>query len=190
VDPVAGMLNYGRAAARRAGVTNIDWRRGDSSRLAALDLGTPDAAVFAASFHWTDRVAVLTDLDRLLATDGAVVVINDVLDEHPDWVHAITELRERYLGPRQAFSAVSHRAVLESSPFSVVEAETLTWSRELSVEQVVGLQFSYSFSNPALFGDRSESFARDVRDAVRALYPTGEVTEDIAVEVLISRRSR
>ncbi len=89
---------------RRPGAGNITWLEGDSSQIAALAGPGADLAVFAASFHWTDRPAVLVALDGVLAPDGRVIVINDVLGdrEEPDWVHAIARIRARYLGAQRA----------------------------------------------------------------------------------------
>jgi ubiquinone/menaquinone biosynthesis C-methylase UbiE len=67
IDPVPEMLARGRQAAQAAAAGNIAWLKGDSSRIAALARPGADLAVFAASFHWTDRPAVLAALDRLLA---------------------------------------------------------------------------------------------------------------------------
>jgi SAM-dependent methyltransferase len=194
IDPLPGMLADGRGAAERAGVTNIDWRRGDSATLSEMDVAGARLAVFALSFHWVDRPAVLRTLDRLLGPDGAAVVINDALGEdgQPDWADAIKEIRIRYLGPRPRPDQPweSHRAVLEASPFPEVETARFSWSRELSVNEVVGLQFSFSISEPARFGDRADAFAADVRAAVLALHPSGTVTEPNAVDVHIARRSK
>ncbi|HEY1573324.1 MAG TPA: class I SAM-dependent methyltransferase [Pseudonocardiaceae bacterium] len=197
VDPLAEMLRYARAAASRAGVDNIDWRQADSSRLAELDVSGAVAAVFAASFHWTDRPAVARTLNRLLAPGGAIVVITDGLahDDQPDWVHTIAAIRRRYLGPRRLAGSGPwtppprrHTEVLRDSPFSVVEAVPWSWERRLTVDEVVGLQFSYSFSTPALFGDRAGAFAADVRAAVLAAHPGGSVVEPNSVDVVIARR--
>ena len=43
-------------------------------------------------------------------------------------------------------------------------------------------------STPALLGDRTPAFTRDVRAAVLDLYPAGVVTEPFRVEVLIAAR--
>ncbi len=197
IDPVEEMLAYGRKAALLAGVSNISWLRGDSGQLAELVRPGARAAVFAASFHWTDRAAVVRVLDSLLAQDGSVVVINDVLDdcEEPDWAVAIAAIRSRYLGAqRRAGSGVyaapgpDHREVLSDSAFSVIDARVWSWTRELTVTEVVGLQFSYSFSTPALFGDQAGEFGEDVRAAVLELHPSGVVIEPFRVEVLIARR--
>jgi ubiquinone/menaquinone biosynthesis C-methylase UbiE len=197
IDPVADMLTHGRDLAQAVGVQNISWRHGDSSQLSALVEPGARLAVFAASFHWTDRAAVIAAMDDLLHQDGRIVVINDVLadSEQPEWDGAIGAIRSRYLGAqRRAGSGLysspgpSHREVLSNSAFSAVSSETWSWTRELTVAEVVGLQFSYSFSTPAQFGDRAEDFARDVRDAVLALHPSGVVTEPFRVEVLVASR--
>jgi ubiquinone/menaquinone biosynthesis C-methylase UbiE len=192
IDPVPGMLARGRQAAHAAGADNIAWLEGDSSQIAALAGPGADLAVFAASFHWTDRPAVLAVLDEVLAPDGAVVVINDVLgdSEQPDWEYAIARIRARYLGDRQAAGTgiYSHHDVLANSAFCAVDTLTWSWSRQLTVEEVTGLQLSYSFSTPALLGDDAPAFSRDVRAAVLDLYPAGVVTEPFRVEVLIATR--
>jgi SAM-dependent methyltransferase len=193
IDPVPGMLARGRQAAQAAGAGNITWLEGDSSHIAALAGPGADLAVFAASFHWTDRPAVLAVLDEILAPGGVVVVVNDVLgdSEQPDWVYVIARIRARYLGdqPRGGAGLYSHRDVLANSAFCAVDTLTWSWSRQLTVEEVTGLQLSYSFSTPALLGGNTPAFSRDVRAAVLDLHPAGVVTEPLRVEVLIAARS-
>jgi SAM-dependent methyltransferase len=192
IDPVAGMLVRGRQAAEAAGARNITWLLGDSSQIAALAGPGADLATFAASFHWTNRAAVLAALDGVLAPGGAVVVINDVLgdSEQPDCVHAIARVRARYLGDRDLAGTgiYSHSDALARSAFCMVETLTWSWSRQLTVEEVTGLQLSYSFSAPALLGGNVTAFSRDVSAAVLDLYPEGVVTEPFRVEVLIASR--
>ena len=150
--------------------------------------------MFAASFHWTDRAAVVRTLGRLLEPGGAIVVVKDALTDadQPDWVRAIDAIRTRYVGPHlpalPPHFGRSHHDVLAGSPFSVVETLHWSWRRELTVEQIVGLQFSYSFSSPVRFGDRAAAFADDVRAAVLARHPSGTVVEPVRLDVLIARR--
>jgi ubiquinone/menaquinone biosynthesis C-methylase UbiE len=94
-----------RSAAKRRWRTwapIITWLEGDSSQVATLGGPGADLAAFAASFHWTDRPAVLAALDGVLTPGGTVVIINDILgdSEKPGWVHAIARIRARYLGAR------------------------------------------------------------------------------------------
>ncbi len=192
IDPVADMLARGREAAQAAGAGNITWLQGDSSQIAALAGPGADLAVFAASFHWTDRAVVLAALDGVLAPGGYVVVVNDILgdSEEPDWVRAIARIRARYLGTRRraGMDVYRHRDVLASSAFRAVDTLTWSWSRQLTVEEVTGLQLSYSFSTPTLLGDSARAFSSDVRAAVLGLHRAGVVTEPLRVEVLIAAR--
>jgi hypothetical protein len=87
-------------------------------------------------------------------------------------VHAIARIRARYLGARRAGMGIySHCEVLANSAFCAVDTLTWSWSRQLTVEEVTGLQLSYSFSTPALLGDKARAFSSDVRAAVLGLYP-------------------
>jgi ubiquinone/menaquinone biosynthesis C-methylase UbiE len=199
VDPVPQMLALGRQTAQAAGTHNVTWRLGDAGDLETLVAPGARAATFAASFHWTDRPAVVRSLDRLLDAEGSIVVIDDVLSdaEDPDWVRAMTDLRRSYLGDTHQDSTdpyrnapESHHTVLRRSAFSNVDRLTWQWSRELTVAQAVGLQFTYSFSTPAMFGDRAAAFARDAQAAILAIYPGGRVTEQFRMEVLIAARPR
>ncbi|HEV7204762.1 MAG TPA: class I SAM-dependent methyltransferase [Jatrophihabitans sp.] len=192
IDPVAEMLDAGRAAA--AGVGNIVWELGDATDLERLVPPGTRAATFAASFHWTDRAAVTRALDRVLAADGSIVVINSTLDdeEDPDWAEAVNEVRRGYLGDdvtetyRKA--PETHRRVLAASAFSNLDSVTWEWTRDLTVDAAVGLQFTYSFSTPELFGDRAAAFAAEAREAILALHPDGLVIEPFRMEVLIAAR--
>lgn len=195
IDPVAGMLAHGREAARAARLANISWLRGDSTQLPELVEPGARMAAFAASFHWTDRAAVLGALDEILAPGASIVIIGDDLDdsEQPDWCHAIADIRSRYRGLEPAPGALtrlpeSHWDVLERSPFACVRASTWSWTRQLNVDEVIGLQLTYSFSTPALLGKRVGEFCDEVRDAVLTLHPHGLVTEPFRADVLIACR--
>jgi len=197
IDPVDGMLLLGRQAAAAAGLTNIEWLRGDSGQLDRLIPAGTHVACFAASFHWMDRAAVARTLDRLLAPTGAIVTINEILedDEQPAWARAADEVRRTYLGDDfeaavQSFTrpALDHRSVLAASEFCDVESVVWEWKRNLTAEEAVGLQFTYSVSTPERLGDRAAEFARDVHAAVRAAQPDGVFVEPFRVEVLIARR--
>jgi ubiquinone/menaquinone biosynthesis C-methylase UbiE len=197
VDPLDGMLAAGRARALAHGLTNISWRLGDADAIESLVPPGADLATFAASFHWTDRAEVLRSLDRMLGPGAHVVTINDDLDAaaEPDWVHAANRLRDEFLGSNYTAGTdqwrnapVSHRQIIEASPFAEVQELHWEWERQLTVDAAVGLQFTYSYSTPAVFGPRAAEFASQARAAILALYPGGTVTEPFRMEVLIARR--
>ncbi|GHE10965.1 hypothetical protein [Streptomyces alanosinicus] len=107
-----------------------------------------------------DRDQTLRDLDQLVEPNGAVVLASGGAPgdlEPAPWLQAIVNVRTRYLGPeRRAGSGTyshpkeRHQDVLARSPFSNVE--TARWDRTVTrtLDEVIGLQFSYSYSSPAI----------------------------------------
>src|SRR5262249_48708857 len=148
--------------------------------------------------HWTDRADVLRRLDRMLGPGAHVVTINDDLDAagEPDWVHAVSRLRDEFLGSDHTAGTdqwrnapISHRQIIEASPFAEVQNLYWEWERQLTVDEAVGLQFTYSYSTPAVFGARAAEFASLARATILALHPDGTVTEPFRVEVLVASRA-
>ncbi len=198
VDPEPTMLEEGAKLAAEAGIDNVDWRRGDSTMIADLSLPALDLATMGASFHWMDRDQVLRDLDALITADGAVVVVSGGApgdSKPPDWAQTVIDIRTRYLGAeRRAGSGTythpeeRHAAVLRRSAFNQVETATWTWEIERTLDDVIGLQFSYSFSAPALLGDRKPAFEQDLRNALTRTHPDGRFLELVRTEAITARR--
>jgi ubiquinone/menaquinone biosynthesis C-methylase UbiE len=198
VDPEPAMVDEGRRLAAERSVHNIQWRRGDSYRLEALNLPTLDVVTMGASFHWMDRHAVLRILDRLVLPNGGVVVASGGTPGSgtpPPWDELIGAVRAKWLGPhRRAGSgtythpAERHEDVLRQSPFS--HLATMGWTREISrdLDSLVCSQFSYSYSAPVLLGENMGAFEADLRRVLMESYPCGIFTETVRTEVIIATR--
>ncbi len=198
IDPEPGMLAEGRKLADAAAITNITWLQGDSTTLHTLDLGQVLLTVMGAAFHWTDRDQLLKDLDHLIAPGGAFVLASggapgDV--EPAPWLEVIAEVRTHYLGAeRRAGSGTynhpkeRHQDVVARSSFSNIEIAR--WDRTLTrtLDEVVGLQFSYSYSSPAQLGDQKDAFERDLRKALTFYNPEGCFDELIRTEAIVATR--
>jgi ubiquinone/menaquinone biosynthesis C-methylase UbiE len=198
VDPQPAMLDEGRAAAETARITNVTWIEGSSLTLAQRPVGTVDLVCMGQSFHWMDRPALLEALDALVAPGGGVVIASG---PHPDevtpppWQAVIDAVRVRYLGPvRRAGSGTythpseRHLEILARSPFAAVETNTWSQTVHRDLDQVIGLQLSYSYSSPALLGERQAAFAADLKAALKEANPSGDFTEDLDTESLIAIR--
>ncbi|MET7952226.1 class I SAM-dependent methyltransferase [Micromonospora sp. NPDC005324] len=200
VDPEPGMLQEGRALAEAQRTGNITWLLGDSTTLPAMNIGTVLLTVMGASFHWTDRHQTLRDLEKIIEPAGAVVLDSggapgDI--EPAPWTDAITEVRTRYLGPgRRAGSGTyqhppeRHQDVLARSTFRHFEIHT--WDRTVTrtLDEVIGLQFSYSYSSPAQLGPDKAAFEADLRDSLIKYSPTGLFDELVRTEVIIGTRTQ
>ncbi|WP_280426388.1 class I SAM-dependent methyltransferase [Nocardia carnea] len=202
VDPDRDMLTEGQHSA--ADTTNIKWLRGDSDHLDALGLPPLDLVTMGKSFHWTDRPTLLAELDTRIRPHGAVVVVTAALHDDattPPWDDIVRPLRESYLGPRRRAgedatyqhyqrSEETHIHVLARSPFHHIDTLRWQWSIERDIDSIIGLQFSFSYSNPAQFGseERCTAFAEELRTALLSRYPTGTATEPLTIEALIATR--
>lgn len=198
VDPEPGMLDEGRKIAAEQDITNIDWRQGDSTTLLSMGLEPVLLTVMGAAFHWMDRDQTLRDLDQLITPNGSVVLASGGAPgelEPAPWLQVIADVRTRYLGPeRRAGSGTyshpkeRHQDVLARSPFSNVE--TARWDRTVTrtLDEVIGLQFSYSYSSPAQIGDHKDAFERDLRQALIEFNPDGVFDEVVRTEAIIATR--
>lgn len=198
VDPAPGMLEQGRLLADERGVPNIRWQQGDSSNLHALNLPPLDLVVMAKSFHWMDRSQVLADLEKLTTPQAGVVILSagrPGTTPLPDWAAVVAGVRASYLGTvRRAGRGVypepqeSYQDTLERSPFAAVTVVPFDQLVVRSLDELVGLQYSNSYSTPAQLGSRREAFERDLRRALTAFDPSGRYEETIHTEALIATR--
>jgi SAM-dependent methyltransferase len=206
VDPDAGMLVEATAAARRAGVGNVAWRRLAAEDLPA-GLGPVQLVTFAQSFHWMDRPRVAGIVHELLVAGGACVNVSATTHRGDDSMDplprprppyaAIDALVTRYLGPvrragrglrgdppgpAETDAAFRRAGFLPSRQVEVPRGEII----ERSVDQVVAATFSLSSSTPGLLGDHRAAFEHELRRLLAAESDDGRFDErerDLAFEV-------
>ncbi|MER5757688.1 class I SAM-dependent methyltransferase [Streptomyces sp. NPDC002082] len=198
VDPEPGMLAEGTRLARERHAPNIQWRRGDSTTITRMDLPPQDLCVMAKAFHWMNRPQVLADLDQLITEHGGVVVASagpPGTTTLPNWADVIADVRTAYLGPaRRAGNGFypkpvdSFRETLEHSPFPYVCVTAFEQHVSRTVDELVGIQFSNSYSTTAQLGDRKDAFEADLRRALAEHSPDGLFHEQIHTEALIATR--
>ncbi|WP_188187153.1 class I SAM-dependent methyltransferase [Nonomuraea sp. SYSU D8015] len=191
VDPDEEMLAEGGRLA--ADAPNIRWLRGDSTTL--RELPPFDHVVMGRSFHWMDRRTVLAELDELLPPDGVVALVGPGRDPGEDpWEPVMRRVRAEFgLGEMTAtnsyqVSGEHHHDVLATSPFS--DLDSTEYERRLThdVDEVIGLQLSFSFSTPARLADRLTAFTETTRNALLQSNPSGRWEHVTVTEVLIARR--
>lgn len=153
--------------------------------------------VMGASFHWMNRDAVLISLDALVDGEGGVAVMSssDSSWRGGDWEETTRQVVAEFLGPlRRAGSSTyehpkdRHEVVLARSPFSLVDVRHFTMQRSLTIDEVVGLQLSMSFSSPRLLGERLKAFQDTLRKRLGDLNPSGVFDGELSFEVILARR--
>jgi SAM-dependent methyltransferase len=185
MDPEPDMLAEGRAAAERAGISNLEWLRGGSEDLAA-SLGRFRLVTMGNSFHWMDRQRTLERLYDLVTDGGGIAIVGHgaPIPAPPPtrWRRAINDVVRKYLGDRPLpWDQVElqpedlHQTYLKRSRFTDLtcwaESFDITWT----IDSMIGNLYSMSFCSRRLLGNRVEAFERDLRAAILDVEPTGQL---------------
>jgi len=185
IDPEPEMLAEGRAVTERAAVSNIEWRRGSSADLSPA-LGHFRLVTMGNSFHWMDRARTLDALYELVLADGGIAVVGEgaplVAPPPTPWRIAVNEVVRKYVGDRalpwdqSAYPPEGlHQTFIKRSRFielaEYVESFDVTWT----IDSMIGNLYSMSFCSRRILGDRVNAFERDLRAAILAVEPSGEL---------------
>jgi SAM-dependent methyltransferase len=197
VDADAEMLTEAARLAEGRHVYNVSWRHLRAEDLPA-DLPSMRLVTFAQSFHWMDRPRVAAAARDMLVAGGAVVHVHatthqgiesDVKLPHPRPPReAITQLVQRYLGPRRrAGQGVlspgtpgGEDAIYRAAGFTGPQRiEVPGWIIERTTEEVAASVYSLSGSAPHLFGDRLDRFDAELRTLLGEASATGWFSEQM-----------
>jgi SAM-dependent methyltransferase len=205
IDADRDMIATAAAAADRAGVTNVEWRRMRAEDLPA-GLGRFGLVTFAQSIHWLDRPRVAPAVRDMLEPGGACIHVHatthrgdasdDPLERPRPPYDEIDALVRTYLGParragrgmRSTVPAATIDAEMRAAGFTGPERFELATAEVVtrSADEVVAATFSLSGSTPHLFGAEVGRFEADLRALLRDAAPDGrfsERTRDIALDV-------
>jgi ubiquinone/menaquinone biosynthesis C-methylase UbiE len=194
LDPEPEMLAAATAKAKEAGVT-ADFRRGGAADLDP-GLGPFKLAVMGRSFHWMDRAATLSMLDKIILPEGGVALFHDAHPpvEENGWFKILCSLQDKF-GRAAASDAAERRGghrryepYLFASAFTQLDGLSVTIRRPLSVEEIIGRAFSMSVTAPERLGGRADAFATALNQALRELSPDGTFTEVAELVALLARR--
>ncbi|MFD4319012.1 class I SAM-dependent methyltransferase [Streptomyces sp. NPDC058548] len=198
VDPSSEMLATAKRRAAERGLL-VDWRRGTGESIAdEQGAAGVSGAVIADAFHWMDRPRVLRQLDRVVASGGFVAALcsHATGAPRPWWHDVVAAVRARYVGRVPAAGVGQdyvvpqgdHQALLRNSAFartSVIRAEHTV---RYTVEELVGVQFTYAYSSPALLGDQAGAFADDVANALLGVEPSGMFEAEVTAALILGWR--
>ena len=197
VDANPQMLDAAReAAAERMTRGKVRWRLGDAHNLDGL----PHVAgvTIGDAFHWFDRERVLSQLDRLVVPGGFIAVLMSFAagTAKPWWYTLADQVIHRHLGTArlagpggryQAPHGGDHEAVLRASPFNQLTVVRTDMAWRLSLEEVLGNQYTQAYSSPPVLGENLNAFDHDLRTALRAA-EHGVFTARVQPALIIAQR--
>jgi len=195
IDPDPDMVVHARRAATQLGLANVVVRQMRAEDVPA-DIAPLRAAIFGASFHWTDRTRVGDLIFDLLAPGGCLAILSPsgAHSGTSDWELAIRETLGRHLGSeRRAGGGIyrqgeRHEEALRRTRFRNTEVFDIPVREQWSVEQILGYLASTSYASRAVLGDRAAAFDDELRRSLAALASGAPFEKVIDYGVIIARR--
>jgi ubiquinone/menaquinone biosynthesis C-methylase UbiE len=195
IDPEPDMLREAERAARRDGFENVEWIRGSSTQLRALApaLGRFDLVAIGTAFHYMEPQATLSELQRI--APGAAVAV--AYNGSPMWLHSdpwakalrcVLESRLGQLGDAD-FTAEALQTAEETMRelgYGEIERWERTEAEVIDLDFIVGHILSAVSSDQIPPTQRSQ-FAQEVRSAIHAAAPAGQLVEAVPVRAVIGR---
>ncbi|MGI9605894.1 MAG: class I SAM-dependent methyltransferase [Acidimicrobiales bacterium] len=187
IDPEPDMVRVGQQIT--SGSAGVRWSLGADRDLAHLVSGRVDLVLIGNAFHFMDQPTLLHDLDRIMASDGVVVVCSSSIPvwlQQTDWSRALRSQLSAELNRAVSTSGApdhdSDLAVLHASPFPIVDIWTHRFEHRRAVESVVGEVVS------STSGQIDRVAAARISVALRPYSVDDTLPETVVTTALVARR--
>ncbi len=190
MDPEPDMLAQARRNAQAAGAQMI-FLQGGSQDL-AVGMGPFRLVVMGRSFHWMDRAATLSMLDKIVTREGGVALFHDAHPpvEENGWFKILCDVQARYHRKRRNGGHRRYEPFLFASAFTEIDTLSVTIRQPLTADDIIGRAFSMSASSPERLGAAREEFASTLSAALRELSPDGKFSEVAELVAVLARRPK
>jgi ubiquinone/menaquinone biosynthesis C-methylase UbiE len=190
MDPEPAMLDEARWRVQDARLA-ATFRQGGSQDLDG-GMGPFRLATLGRAFHWMDRAAALSQLDKIVVPDGGVALFHDAHPpvEENGWFKVLCDVQARYRRGVRRGGHKRYEPFLFASPFCEIDSLSVTIRHALTVEAIVGRAFSMSASSPQSLGETRQEFAQALSAALRESSPDGKFTEVVELVCVLARRPK
>jgi len=179
LDPEPGMIEAAKAAAKQTG-THLILRQGRIEDFAAGELF--DVVTIGRTLHWLDRRSALNVLERIVSTQGHILICYATSIETPatPWLKPYQEICRIWSeDPEREVYRLKARDWFEGSPFSELDGVSVTQTQHVSVADLIGRALSKSNTSPAFLGERQADFEAAIRTTLEPFSQEGELQEEI-----------
>lgn len=98
-----------------------------------------DLITCAQTWHWVDVAEASTEFDRVVAADGAVLLVWNNLDTSIAWVHRLSRIMHAGDVLKPGFVPPV------ADPWTIMEEVRTTWEQHLTPEQIIELTHTRSY---------------------------------------------
>lgn len=201
LDSDREMLNWAKKATKYL-KTKFSWFNYGAQDIGKIKkkLGVFKLTTICRGFHWMNQKQLLNDLSDLINEDGGVAIFSDgsFWTGQEEWQKTIKKIIQKYLGEerhagKEKFkkSNESWKNILARSEFRFIETREVLVIRNWNIERIIGYLFSTSFAAPHLFGNKLNSFKKEIKNALLSINPKGVFKENAIWSIVLgSKRSR
>ncbi len=133
----------------------------------------------------------------MLSDDGGIALLNT--NENPwesqlPWKQAAIGVVKKWLGEQRRTGQRGqgvrkpvdppHQVVIANSAFVRQELFEVPFEKTWTVSSYLGYLYTTAFALKIFFGDNAPAFEADLKEALLAVEPSGEFTEEIKVTIL------
>lgn len=200
LDPDPEMLQEAQRSAEELGLKNIQWVQDNAENITA-HLGEFRLITIGRAYHWLDKPKVLQlASDRLISGGGIALTYTyeDIWHSTVSWKLAVLAVVKKWVGEkRRAGSGLIDNLdatyndlpeLLEKTGFTAPVIHKITIEKTWTIDSWIGYLYSTAFCRPAYLGDNIHQFEQDIKETLLNLYPSGEFTEQIPVDVYLASK--
>ncbi len=201
LDPEQEMLDEAKVQAEKAGVGNISWLCARAEDLSE-NSGVFRLTTVGAALHWMDQKVVLQKIYDHAEVGGGLAVVYDsagswaTKDESTDpWQKKVREILKKYLGEQRRAGNTFYQKpeeefddLVEQSPFGACEVWAHEYTKEWSVESIMGFLYSTSFASRRLLGERVGEFESEIKTELSKIEPSGSFVEQAEIEAIVAKK--
>jgi SAM-dependent methyltransferase len=185
LDPEGGMIEATQLAAREASVTV----RCIHERIEEFATGQSfDIVTIGRALHWLDRDATLPVLQRITAKPGRILVCG-ASNAESAWVTSYDAARQSWTpaGDEKRYK-LDAKEWFAGSGFVDAGLISVSESREVTIDELVGRALSKSNTSPEVLGDRRAAFEIDIINSLEPFAQNGILQEEIVSRAKIFER--
>jgi SAM-dependent methyltransferase len=185
LDPEPAMIEAARAAAAQTGGARLTFQLGRIEDIKSEDIkagASFSIVTIGRALHWLERPAALEVLEKIVSASGRILVCRPTSVETPatPWLKLYEEICRTWSDdPERKRYRLEAKDWFAGSRFCEGDSISVTETRSVRIEDLIGRALSKSNTSTAKIGNRLGEFTAQIREALTPFLQRGVLKEEI-----------